>query len=67
MDPHLIAPGSMTTLAAAVIAEMVNLVESVILILPLLSGVVVQSGFGVLHAASKRFQGTSDTKRAMLT
>ena len=38
MDPYLIAPGSTTTLAAVVVAEMVNLVESAILILPLLSG-----------------------------
>ena len=39
MDPHLIAPGSTTISAAAVVAEMVNLVESAILILPPLSGV----------------------------
>ena len=39
MDPHLIAPGSTITLEAVVVVEMVNVVESTIFTLPLLSSV----------------------------
>lgn len=39
LDPHLIAPGSTTTSAAAIVVEIVNVVESTTFTLPPLSGV----------------------------